>query len=398
MATPTYTHGGWRPSADRFLEIVDQPLYRTLVDLQDLVTTETALFWSERGVKSVHLPITTNSISSPMGLGSDSLPVEIDLFGQRTFLADSMQFMLEYGCRLSPQGSWYLMPSFRGEDCDETHLNQFFHSEAELPGGLDECIDAVNAYMRRLARSVLDRYADDVRAIAGTTEHLERMAGLESFPRITFEEAVAHLGDDPDAVEHHGGWRTLSRHGERRLMDEISPILWVTHYDHLSVPFYQAYGDEEGRTALNGDLLFGIGETVGCGERHVDGEQTRKALAHHEVPEADYDWYVRMKEARPQHPRPFRGHQREVAGIRRPLARSLSLTAHTSVHAVRCVMTRPRLAGVSPGRCGRSRRRCRQSLPPRWRWPKPVHRPRRRPHITGQAPGGSAGGGGPQPG
>jgi asparaginyl-tRNA synthetase len=296
-----YQHGGWRPSADRFLEITDQPLYRTLVDLQDLITTRTGEFWSGRGVKSVHLPITTNSISSPMGLGSDSLPVEIDLFGQRTYLADSMQFMLEYGCRLSPEGAWYLMPSFRGEDCDETHLNQFFHSEAELPGCLDHCIETVEDYVRALAVAVLERCGDAVGALAGGTAHLEQMAGLGVFPRLTFDEAVAHLGDDPQAVAHHDGWRTLTRLGERRLMEEVSPILWVTHYDHLSVPFYQAYGDSDRRTALNGDLLFGIGESVGCGERHIDGEQTRAALAHHQVPEESYAWYVRMKQERPMH-------------------------------------------------------------------------------------------------
>ncbi|WKV72873.1 asparaginase [Streptomyces sp. PCS3-D2] len=296
-----FSHGGWRPSADRFLEIVDQPLFRTLVDLQDLVTTRTTSFWSERGVKSVHLPITTNSISSPMGLGSDSLPVEIDLFGERTFLADSMQFMLEYGCRLSRNGAWYLMPSFRGEDADESHLNQFFHSEAELPGGLENCMDVVDAYVRSLAAGVMENLSEEIRELAGSTSHIEQMLALDTFPRLTFDEAAAHLGNDPYAVEQHDGWRTLTRHGERRLMQEISPVLWVTHFDHLSVPFYQAYGDAEQRTALNGDLLFGIGETVGCGERHVDGAQTRAALAHHNVPEESYDWYVRMKEGAPMH-------------------------------------------------------------------------------------------------
>ena len=296
-----FSHGGWRPSPDRFLDILDEPLYRTIVDLQDLVTTDTAAFWTERGVKSVHLPITTGSISSPMGLGSDSLPVQVDMFGQRTYLADSMQFMLEYGCRLSPGGAWYLMPSFRGENCDETHLNQFFHSEAEVPGGLDEVIDVVNAYVRRLATRVLERCGDDVASIAGTTSHVERMLALDEFPRLTLDEAIEHLGDDPHSVRYEEKWRTLTRHGEQRLLEEISPVLWVTHHDHLSVPFYQAYGDDEKRTSLNGDLLFGLGEIVGCGERHVDGAQTRAALAHHEVPEEAYEWYVRLKQERPMH-------------------------------------------------------------------------------------------------
>lgn len=297
--THDYDHGGWRPSPDRFLEILDDPMFATLVDLQDLITVTTTRFWSERAVRSIHLPITTGTISSPMGLGSDSLPVKIELFGQPTYLADSMQFMLEYGCRLSRNGAWYLMPSFRGEECDETHLNQFFHSEAEIPGGLDDVIAATDDYLRALTAAVLETQQDAVATHAGSTAHLEQMAGMSEFPRITFEEAVRHLGDDSDAVVDHGEWRTLTRHGERRLMAEISPVLWVTHYDHLSVPFYQAYGDDDRKTALNGDLLFGIGEVVGCGERHVDAEQARKALAHHHVPEADYEWYIRMKESRP---------------------------------------------------------------------------------------------------
>ncbi|GGN29513.1 hypothetical protein GCM10011609_86700 [Lentzea pudingi] len=294
-----FVHANWRPSPSRFLDILDDPFFRSVVVLQDVLTRVTTAFWAEQQVRAIHLPITTGSVSSPMGLGSDSLPVRVEMFGEPTYLADSMQFMLEYGCRLAPAGTWYLMPSFRGEDSDETHLNQFFHSEAELPGGLNEIIVAVEGYARRLAEEVLASCADDVIAASGSTAHIEQMASLTEFPRITFDEAVAHLGRRPAMVVDHGGWRTLTREGEQRLMEEISPILWVTHYDHLSVPFYQAYGDAAQRTALNADLLFGPGEVVGCGERHVDGEQTRAALVHHQVPEQDYEWYVRMKDAKP---------------------------------------------------------------------------------------------------
>ncbi|MFF4806489.1 amino acid--tRNA ligase-related protein [Streptomyces sp. NPDC001351] len=294
-----FSHGGWRPAADRFIKIMEDPFYRTLIDLQDLLTVRTAEFWRQRQVKALHLPITTGSVSSPMGLGSDSVPVGVDLFGQRTYLADSMQFMLEYGCRFNPQGAWYLMPSFRGEDADETHLNQFFHSEAEIEGGLDDVIDVVENYLTMLSRSVLEQIAGDIAAHAGGTDHLEHMAALGTFPRMTLDEAVQHLGGDPLAVEVADGWRTLTRHGERRLMAEVSPVLWVTHFDHLSVPFYQAYGDADRRTSLSADLLFGVGEVVGSGERHTTGEQVRTALAQHGVPEADYQWYVEMKDVRP---------------------------------------------------------------------------------------------------
>lgn len=294
------SHGGWRPADGRFLAILDDPLYHLLVELQDLVTGVTTDFWRAEGARNMHLPITTNSVSSPMGLGSDSLPVKIDMFGVPTYLADSMQFLLEYGCRLAEGGAWYLMPSFRGEDADPTHLNQFFHSEAEILGGLDDVMAISERYVRALAEAVLSTYSDKVVSVAGTDEHLRDMLALDKFPRLSFDEAVLHLGDDTEAVIHHeAGFRTITRHGERRLMDEVSPFMWLSHFDHLSVPFYQAYSDDTRASALNADLLFGIGEVIGCGERHVTGDEARAALSHHEVPEEDYDWYVQMKDHSP---------------------------------------------------------------------------------------------------
>ncbi|OIQ73569.1 asparagine--tRNA ligase [mine drainage metagenome] len=305
--TMTITHAGTNDGIntqavdeDRFLRILDDPITGLLVDLQDLVTRRTTEFWSERGARNMHLPITTNSISSPMGLGSDSQPVQIDLFGQTTYLADSMQFMLEYGCRLSDKGAWYLMPSFRGEDADDRHLNQFFHSEAEIIGNLTDVMDTAESYVRHLTSAVLEEHRDRLLSITGRADHLEAMMSSDPFPRITLDEAERLLGGDPRSIQRHPeGFRVLTSHGERRLMDEVSPFLWVTHFDHLSVPFYQGYGDADLQSSLNGDLLFGIGEVVGCGERHIDGQSTRRALTHHKVSEEDYGWYVRLKDHRP---------------------------------------------------------------------------------------------------
>ena len=283
----------------RFLTILDDPLYALIVDLQDLVNVQTTMFWSGRRLRSLHLPITTTSVSSPMGIGSDSKPVEIRLFGERTYLADSMQFMLEYGCRLTSAGSYYIMPSFRGEDPDATHLNQFFHSEAEIHGGLDDVIQAVEEYLRHLVDAALATYGDGIAGVAGTTQHARQLLDLEAVPRLTFDEAAAHLGDDPRCIRHEPGWRVLTRAGEQRLLREVSPALWVTHYDHLAVPFYQAFAGGGRDRALNADLLLGMGELVGCGERHTNADTLLEALRMHDVEPSLYSWYVEMKRERP---------------------------------------------------------------------------------------------------
>lgn len=284
----------WEKVEGHHLITLKNPWYRLVSQLQNSFTELTVDFWARRGGQTIHLPITTGSISSPMGRGSDSSPVSVDLFGQRTYLADSMQFALEYGCRLADRDCYYIMPSFRGEATDSTHLAQFFHSEAEIRGGLDDVITVVQQYLSHVTAGLLERHADVIGEVrdAGLAE-VERLAEGDCFRRVTFEEAAELLGGR--GVVEDQGWRNLTRVGERLLMDKLGPFTWVTQWDHLAVPFYQAFGEDR-RTAQNGDLLFGLGEIVGAGERHDTTEQIEEALALHEVDPEPYRWYCDMRE------------------------------------------------------------------------------------------------------
>jgi asparaginyl-tRNA synthetase len=249
----------------------------------------------------VHLPLTTNAISSPMGLGSDSKPLAVEIAGKPCFLADSMQFMLEYACRLNNSGAWYIMPSFRAEPADATHLNEFFHSEAEISGALDDIMCVVEEYLRSITSGALDRMRK-VTVVNQDLSHIEAFLEGPSIPAITFEEAVVTLRADPTFINIHDGWRTITRKGEQKLLSMFGGPVWLTQFDHLSVPFYQAYiPGTDRRLAANADLLCGLGELVGAGERHATGEEVREALDHHEVPPTDYEWYINMKDTYPMH-------------------------------------------------------------------------------------------------
>ncbi|MFD9357953.1 asparagine synthetase A [Streptomyces sp. NPDC060031] len=287
----------WDDAERHFLSAIDSPWYRLITHLNALLVEETADFYRERGIAPVLMPVTVGSVSSPMGLGSDSLPVEVDLFDERTYLADSMQFQLEFMLRHGLSGAYYVMPTFRGETPDSSHLNQFFHSEAEIVGGLADVMGLVEAYVLRLARAVLaSKVGDAVRGAAGTLRHLEELAARESFPQITFEQARKLLGDEyfTEVVE---GVPAITRAGEQQLIKHYGGVVWLTRPHHLAVPFYQA-GDADG-TARCADLLLGVGEVAGCGERHSTGEQVLAALAEHGVAPAEYEWYVRMRESHP---------------------------------------------------------------------------------------------------
>lgn len=291
--------GGWRFAND-VKALIANPWCSPLIRLTDTFNDASTQFFRKRGISAAYMPITTNSISSPMGLGSDSSPVKIDLEGVSTYLADSMQFMLELACRFQPDGAFYIMPSFRGEAADARHLCQFYHSEAEIPGDLDQVIELIEAYVLHLTTVFMEEREADLTAVAGATEHLEAVVANSSFPRIPLAEARRRLERLPGALEVHPNRSvSVTAVGEKELMQQVGGPLWLTHADRSTVPFYQAADPADERNALTADLLMGIGETVGAGQRHQTAAEVYRALAQHEVDPDSYHWYVDMKTCSP---------------------------------------------------------------------------------------------------
>lgn len=295
----------WKSEKDFYLNVLVNPWYKLLVKLENLVSMETMKFYEEKGIITMHLPVTTGSISSPMGRGSDSLPVKVNLEGIDTYLADSMQFLLEYGCRLNEKGVYYVMPSFRGEKADERHLCQFYHSEAEIPGNLEDVMNLVEEYVKYLSKKILENFKEELEKAIGDISHIEKIANYNgNFPRITFNQAEQALkekfGDNiNDYIEYNDGWRNITRKAEQELIKIYDSIVWITNYDILAVPFYQQFDDDLAGTTKNADLLFGIGETVGCGERHQNDMDLLKSMKLHEVDKEEYEWYIKLKEKYP---------------------------------------------------------------------------------------------------
>lgn len=285
--------------------------YRSLFQIQNTLFHSTVEFFHSLCQYSYALtPLTTDTISSPMGLGSDSEPVSVNLLGQDIYLADSMQFVLEYFLRFQDNlpGTYYISPSFRGEDPDATHLNQFYHVECELLGDMDNAMSVAQTYLAHLTKTMLKKHSDVILNTAGTLSHvtamLSKLDAGKTLPRVPLDQAIPMM-PSADCLE----WvqdgqpqfgRKLTRRGEQVLIEKYGGAVWLTEMDHLGVPFYQAYVEGTGqRKAKAADLLLGLGETVGLGERHSTPEMVREALRHHAVPEQSYKWYINMRQVKP---------------------------------------------------------------------------------------------------
>lgn len=295
----------WKDIDTHYLKVLEEPWYQLLIKLQNLLSVETMKFYEKKEIITIHLPVTTGSISSPMGRGSDSKPVKIKLQGIDTYLADSMQFLLEYACRLHKKGVYYLMPSFRAEQADERHLCQFYHSEVEISGELDEIMDLADEYIKYLSRMIVKKLGLEIKELIGDISHIEKIANYKGkFPRITFDEAEIklkqiHSNNIEEYIEYHNSWRNITKKGEQELIKIYEGIVWVKNYDYLAVPFYQRMDNKNPGTTKNADLMLGIGETIGCGERHENSNDLIKSLKLHEVNSNEYEWYIKLKEKHP---------------------------------------------------------------------------------------------------
>lgn len=291
----------WGNNDRHFTAALSHPWYQLILKLNGLISYATHDYFREKGFLPALMPITSEAVTSPMGLGSDSLPVAVNLFNQPTYLADSMQFHLEYMLRQHPHGVFYIMPTFRGEDSDARHLNQFFHIEAEFCGELDDLIRTIEGLLRHYTNAILETMGKDFHMQGLPTDHLHRFLfeSQNGLPRITFKEAMAELGTDPKWYNLHDAMPvSLTNIAEQTLLKRTGEAVWLTHLPKLGVPFYQADHDD-GDSALCADLLLGIGETVGCGQRHYSYDSTLKALELRQVNPLSYDWYLRMKKEYP---------------------------------------------------------------------------------------------------
>ncbi|MDI5961125.1 hypothetical protein [Streptantibioticus silvisoli] len=170
---------------------MDLPFYDLPVGPQDLVGHETACFRRARGIRSARRADIAGSVSSPLGPGSESQPVRINLFDIQVYPANSARFPLEYGTHPTSADGHHRTPGFVGENADATHPGRLFHRQIAVNDTSNDVVAAAEAGVRRPASAVMTVPCDEPRRTAGRTAHIKTFPGATTprTPRTTFEEA-----------------------------------------------------------------------------------------------------------------------------------------------------------------------------------------------------------------
>lgn len=293
-----------------YLELTRNNYFKAIVVLRHYLKAASEYFFDvAEGAKNIDLFMLTPSISSPMGPGSDSEGIPIEFGGLSTYLVDSSQFGFEPIVMNGVDKVYCYLPSMRGEDPDERHLNQFFHCEAEINGTLDDIMTMVEGYINTLAQlflsaeNIVDRISTDSQA---SRIALKKILETKKFPVITFDNAIKKLEENgqKNLVNYTESGRDISSRGELKLvelMNAKTPI-WIVGYDRDRVPFYQMPDPKNPERVLNADLIFPPiingsfgGEIVGCGQRQNRADEMIESITRQHVNQKPYAWYINLR-------------------------------------------------------------------------------------------------------
>jgi asparaginyl-tRNA synthetase len=259
--------------------------------------------------RNVDLFMVTPSISSPMGLGSDSQAIPIKFGNLDSYLVDSSQFGFEPLLLNGMDKIYCYLPSIRGEDPDKRHLNQFFNCEAEIRGDAEKLYPLIEDFVKILAEglllmpNILEKLSLNYKE---TLSCLNDILGLDKFPEITFDEAVDRLvaNGNEGYVRFNESGRDLTSAGELKLAEiaEFKTPFWVKNFDRDRVAFYQKPNSSNSDKVINADMIFPPlikdsfgGEIVGSGQRQDSAEEMLESLKRQNVNPKPYEWYVDLR-------------------------------------------------------------------------------------------------------
>lgn len=291
-------------------DVVFKKYYFDLILLRNTIKKSVDGFFLNK-IKAVNVDLfmMTNSISSPSGSGSDSLPIEFKFGKQYTFLTDSAQFGFEPIILSGLKKLYCYLPSLRGEDADARHLNQFYHCEYECLGTLNKIIPVVEGLIAAITKDLLTEKKIISRLSRDSKQSLKLLSKLlkgNKFKRITFDEAINLLEKNnfKNLINYASNGRDITPKGEivlAKLLNTNLPF-WITHFDRDRVPFYQKPQASNPNKVLNADLIcppiidnaFG-GEVAGAGQRQDKADEILNSLKRQRVSLKDYQWYVDLR-------------------------------------------------------------------------------------------------------
>ncbi|MBK7218120.1 MAG: asparagine--tRNA ligase [Candidatus Promineofilum sp.] len=256
-------------------------------------------FFDSRGFLNIDTPIITPSAAE----GTSTL-FEVGYFDDKAYLAQTGQLYNE--ANIMAFGKVYCFgPTFRAEKSKtRRHLAEFWMVEPEIAFcDLEQLMALEEEFVSTVVGRALDERANELAVLERDVTALRNV--VAPFPRISYDEAVQRVQairdatDDPELKEQlaiEWGDDFGSPH-ETELTKQFDRPVFVYGYPTAVKAFYMEPWPGRPEVCKSVDLLApeGYGEIIGGSERMSDPEVLLAAIRRHELPEANYQWYIDLR-------------------------------------------------------------------------------------------------------
>jgi len=256
-------------------------------------------FFDDRGFLNIDTPILTPSAAE----GTSNL-FEVDYFDEKAYLAQTGQLYSE--ATIMAFGKVYCFgPTFRAEKSKtRRHLAEFWMVEPEVAFcDLDDLMVLEEEFVSYVVQTTLEKRAAELEMLGRDLAALRNIT--PPFPRISYDEAVERIHaireatDDPDLkkqLEIEWGDDFGSPH-ETVLTKQFDKPVFVYGYPTAVKAFYMEPWPGRPEVCKSVDLLApeGYGEIIGGSERMSNPDVLLEAIRRHELPEANYSWYIDLR-------------------------------------------------------------------------------------------------------
>jgi asparaginyl-tRNA synthetase len=214
-------------------------------------------------------------ILTPTPLYDGKTAMAINVHGEDLFLSQCAGFYLEAGVHAFER-IFNMGPSFRGEESrSKRHLMEYWHIKAEVAfGNREDIMGLVEDILGYVTRECQVR-CQYIFETLGTDLCLD---GLKvPFPRISYEESVAHLQSKGFDIQFGKGISSAEEEELSKLYD--SPF-WVVGIPRTVEPFPYVVDASDTRITMVADLIAsnGYGELLGVAEKIHNPEMLDERL------------------------------------------------------------------------------------------------------------------------
>ena len=246
-------------------------------------------YFDSHGFILVDTPIFT-----PAACEGTSTLFEVNYFDEeKVYLAQSGQLYNE--ATIMAFGKTYCFgPTFRAEKSKtRRHLTEFWMVEPEMAyADLEDVKRVGEELIVSVVGRVLENRKEELKALERDVTKLEAIQA--PFPRVSYDEAVLKLQAKGSEIQ----WgMDFGNTDETLLTDDLDRPVIIDRFPSVVKAFYFQPAPDRPEVALGADFIApeGFGEVIGGGQRIHDLDLLLQRLKEHNLPAADFEWYLDLR-------------------------------------------------------------------------------------------------------